>query len=971
MDVIKVFFSSPGDVADERGLALRTLGQLNRERYFKEKGVRFEAVAWDGPGVEVPMLATETAQLSVDQSIGKPSDCDIVVVIVWSRIGTQLPAEYRKPDGSVYRSGTEYEFLDAMAAQVKPSKPLLLVYRCKRTVSIDQDAEDKVERERQYEAVKSFFAEFTDAQTHAIHHGVNKYKEPGDFERMFGAHLRELAGRLLDGHKQRKGKALAETNQSSAAKAVGWEGSPFRGLEVYKEQHEPIFFGRTHEVDGLVARLKHPERRFLAVVGASGSGKSSLVRAGLLPRLRRGAVEGSDKWIYLPSFTPGELRAQPILNLAVGLAPYVGTEAGKLADQLEAEPGAFEAIAAKAIKSDASSSGLFVFIDQFEELFSVVSEPIQERFVGIVSAAGRTPLVRLIITVRADFYHLCVNDTFLAQLFRERDALYTLLGPDRGDLSDMIEGPARLAGVTLEPGLSERIVRDMCGKSGVPEPGSLPLLSFTLELLYNKARDESTGKLRNKARDESTERLSLKSYDILGEGIASGSGVHGAIGKQAEDAFSKLSQEGQDAFSEVFRELVHIDENNLPTRSRAPKTKCAESRGAQEFCESFSKLRLLVPGGGEGDEPVIEVAHEAILTNWPRLDDWIKTSRDDLRARRQMTQAAEEWDKQGRKEKFLWSDERVVDMAATLERLGLTVKDLSVNERDFLGPLDRGSMLKELDDANTTHERRAIIGVRLSLLPLGDTRPGVGLRFDGLPEIVWCEVPKGEVTLEKDAGTFPVEPFQISKYPITWVQYRAFLEAPDGFRESAWWEGLEFQVDKPGKQFNRYDNHPAENVCWLEAVAFCNWLTRKYRAAGLLQHDKVIRLPTEWEWQQAATGGDPNREYPWGEWQSELANTYDSELGRSTAVGMYPRGSAPEPIGALDMSGNVWEWCLNKHEKKSVKDVSLGGLDPRVVRGGSWDFVRELARASFRFRVVPLNRYYFVGFRVVSSSPIS
>ena len=950
--VIKVFLSSPGDVADERGLALRTLGQLNRERYFTEKGVRFEAVAWDGPGVEVPMLATKTAQLSVDQTIGKPSDCNIVVVILWSRIGTPLPDEYRKPDGGPYRSGTEYEFLDAVAAQAKPSKPWLVVYRCRRSVSIDQDAEDADERQRQYKEVRNFFAEFADAQTRAIHRGVNEYKQPADFERLLGAHLRDVAGRILDAEATTTTATHASATPSSG-RMVGWQGSPFRGLEVFQEEHEPIFFGRTHEVDGLVARLKDPERRFLAVVGASGSGKSSLVRAGLLPRLRRRAVEGSDGWVYLPPFTPGGLRVQPILNLALGLAPHLaGSEAGKLAGELEANPEIFESLVAKAVKFNPKRSGLFLFVDQLEELFTEVSEPVRERFVRIISAGARTPLVHIAITVRADFYHLCVNDTVLAQLFRERDAVYTLVAPDRSALHEMIVGPARLAGVTPEPGLSERIVSDMCGKSGVPEPGALPLLSFTLDQLYN-------------TRERSHETLRMESYRILGKGTNSGSGIHGAIGKQAEDAFSEVSQDARDAFAEVFRELVHIDENNVPTRRKAPKEKFAKSKGAQELCESFTDLRLLATASGESDEPVIEVAHEAILTNWPRLDDWIKSSRDDLRARRQMSQAASEWHSHGRKEKYLWSDERAVDMAATLERLGLTSEDLSPLEREFLGPIDRETMLQEIDNASTPHERRANIGVRLSLLV--DTRPGVGLRPDRLPEIVWCEVPSGNVTLKDNAGTFTVEQIYISKYPITWAQYRAFLEAPDGYKESVWWEGLETQVDKPGKPFNRYDNHPAENVFWLEAVAFCGWLTQKYHAAGLLLKNKVIRLPTEWEWQQAATGGDESKEYPWGAWNSDCANTYESGLNRSTAVGMYPHGASPQPIGALDMSGNVWEWCLNKYE--SPKDINAGGRDYRVLRGGSWGYDKTYASACNRLGFHLFD--HLVGFRVVSSSPIS
>jgi hypothetical protein len=261
-------------------------------------------------------------------------------------------------------------------------------------------------------------------------------------------------------------------------------------------------------------------------------------------------------------------------------------------------------------------------------------------------------------------------------------------------------------------------------------------------------------------------------------------------------------------------------------------------------------------------------------------------------------------------------------------------------------------MLAELGDRAAGHERRAIIGVRLSLL--GDPRPGVGLRADGLPDILWCKIPGGEITLEEEAGTFAVEPFYIAKYPVTYVQYRAFLEADDGFSNSTWWQGLTIgKADKPGRQFNRRDNHPAENLAWVEAVTFCHWLSER------LGYE--IRLPTEWEWQQAATGGDPEREYPWpGGWDSRRANTYESELGRSTAVGMYPQGASL--TGALDMAGNLWELCRNEYENTGRTD--LDGEACRVVRGGSWNNDQANARAAYRNNIHPDNRNNNVGFRL-------
>ena len=160
-----------------------------------------------------------------------------------------------------------------------------------------------------------------------------------------------------------------------------------------------------------------------------------------------------------------------------------------------------------------------------------------------------------------------------------------------------------------------------------------------------------------------------------------------------------------------------------------------------------------------------------------------------------------------------------------------------------------------------------------------------------------------------------------------------------------------------GRQFNRRDNHPAENLCCLDAMAFCRWLSAR------LGYE--VRLPTEWEWQQAATGGDPMNVYPWGpEWDGNRANTYESELHRSTAVGMYPHGISP--VGTLDMSGNVWEWCLNEHD--NPRNVAPAVNARRVVRGGSWEFDRTDARAACRSVSAPFNRNNHLGFRLARAS---
>ena len=155
-------------------------------------------------------------------------------------------------------------------------------------------------------------------------------------------------------------------------------------------------------------------------------------------------------------------------------------------------------------------------------------------------------------------------------------------------------------------------------------------------------------------------------------------------------------------------------------------------------------------------------------------------------------------------------------------------------------------------------------------------------------------------------------------------------------------------------------------MSWHEAVAFCRWLDFRRHEQRTVPH-KQIRLPTEWEWQQAATGGDPKRTYPWGQrWEPGKLNA-EGEIGRTTAVGLYPRGASP--CKALDMAGNVWEWCLNKYDR--AEDTALGGDDLRVLRGGSWLGGQDRCRAAYCDGADPDGRDGDLGFRVCLSSPIA
>lgn len=286
---------------------------------------------------------------------------------------------------------------------------------------------------------------------------------------------------------------------------------------------------------------------------------------------------------------------------------------------------------------------------------------------------------------------------------------------------------------------------------------------------------------------------------------------------------------------------------------------------------------------------------------------------------------------------------------------------------DFQGPL-RSACDRALD--HLPPETRAHLWLTLGRLGLDD-RPGVGLR-DGLPDIAWeaCEAGEflyGDAREKRRLKT----PFHIARYPVTHRQFQAFVDA-GGYGQDKWWAGLAARPEAIPAQWSE-PNAPRETVSWYEATAFCRWLDAQLRDAGLLPTGWEVSLPTEEQWERAARGTD-GREYPWeGDFRSGLANINEAwgdvgpcNLGRTSPVGLYPDGKAPS--GALDMAGNVWEWCRNEYDKP--KRLADRGYRSRVVRGGSWIYYTFNCRAAYRLRYSPDIRNYYLGFRVCCAPPI-
>jgi hypothetical protein len=895
--------------------------------------VTLQTIAWDDLSARTPMLATLTPQEAINRRMPLPSDCQIVIVIFWSRMGTPLPKEYVKPDGDIYLSGTEWEYIDAVVgARKSPSNlPLVIVYRRTEEPVIRLNAPDFTERHQQYNLVEKFFRQFTNEDGSLVG-GYNQYNTPDEFRRLFEVDLKEAISTILS--IDDKLNKDVPSNQT-AIKKLEWSGSPFPGLRSYTQKDASIFFGRGREIDDLIALLS--QNKFVAVIGASGSGKSSLVWAGLIPRLEANAISdektGSKEWIWI-RFTPGGTGDNPFMALAVKLEPFLeqyGWRATDIAEKLVLNPSSFIDFSTQIFINQPDWTEILLFIDQFEELLTIVRKDYLLPFVELLTTSLKHSRFRIIVTLRADFYQKAIAISQLTNLLRIGS--YPLAAPDSIALHSMITRPAEIAGLKFENHLARRIVNDVGN-----EPGSLALMAYALDELY-QTHSSDLG-------------LTHKEYEDIG-------GVQGAIGNRAEKTFLLLSREVQDILPFVFQSLVNVDERGTATRRRTLRSELVVNDAANKLIENLTESRLFVQSDENGN-PTIEVAHEALLRSWPRLASWIEKTQDDLRLLKQVNEAANLWDENYRASAFLWPDERLKLVHSMLKRLQPVTSETT---KMFVRPeLDR--LVLELENLNLAHLRRSSIGERLSII--GDTRQGVGLRADnGLPDIVWCKVPGGNIQIHSQG--FRIVPFYIAKYPVTMIQFQKFLEEGDYFSEK-WWKYLK-KPDSPPLQKFKVSNYPCDSISWGDAIAFCRWLTESLSSDTFqdsISNNKekttwFVRLPTEWEWEYAATGGQSSFQYPWGKnWDSNLANTAESGLSRTTAVGMYPL--AKSPTGALDMSGNVREWCVNEYDsmKTSIDDQ----IAVRALRGGSWANSKKDAMTTTRLFDNPEFRASNVGFRV-------
>lgn len=609
-----------------------------------------------------PLLASKHFQ----DAIEPPSTFDIVLLFVWSRLGTKLPEktavrEYRGIDGRAPVTGTEWEFEDALKANRATGgkgPPDMLVYRrMGGTTASLENAAKRDEEISQYEALEAFWQRWFKTGTQFLA-GYTEYQTLDQFDRRLEADLAKLIQRHI------------RERHLDQATTIWLKGSPFRGLEVYNFDDAAIFYGRDGETRAGLSRLSEAAQSgtaFLLVSGPSGSGKSSLALAGLLPGLvATKAVANVGLWRRVV-MRPGDAGGDPLLALAraivlgdpskgEGLPELAGTRmsAEELATHL-ASGGDPTFLFTRTLRELAAAertklallpheqARMVLVIDQLEEIFTRPESREERRsaFTRIIAALAASGVVWVIATMRPDLLHRLDEAKGLRELL-ERGARLTLAAPDAAQLLEIIRQPAQAAGLAFGTDPSSGLALDaMLANEAAAEPGVLPLLSVMLDDLYVRDVERAgTGGL-----------LTVASYRALG-------GLRAAIGQRAErklQAIQEPDPAAADALPSVLRALVSAGSSgDTLTAKPLPLATFPTSSPQRRLIDAFvgADARLLtVEDRGKG--PEVRLAHEALIENWPRAKRIVAESQNFIRVRDDIEAMRRKWKAAKRKSELL------------------------------------------------------------------------------------------------------------------------------------------------------------------------------------------------------------------------------------------------------------------------------------------------------------------------------
>ncbi|SUS07583.1 Sulphatase-modifying factor protein [uncultured Defluviicoccus sp.] len=984
---LRIFISSPGDVAEERDIARRLIdSELPKRPAFRER-VALVPVAWDDPAARIPMLATQTPQESVNDARPRPADCDIVVVILWARMGTPLPETIRKPDGAPYLSGTEWEYEDAKSSKREP-KPVVLVYRRTEKPKLDIDDPEFEEKRSQYRHVGEFFARFRNADG-SIAGGINEYATPAELKTLLERQLEDIIYRRLPDTGERAPVAatipdayvdwlrrtyadvslLGQERQQSHAVTLSHVYVPAATQTTIRWSIAFMTPGVRSRIIPLLQRL---DAESLYVPAAAGAGKSTFCRWAVLQ-----SIAGTD--IAHPVPAPEEFAEQVPANLRCRLPVLIPLRdfhqemdcgrgrrvwhRGQLEKAMAAWLDALQppGLTGALLLAHLNAGSAFLLLDGLDEVpvsetrDGVTGYPRDLLLSGLAEAlpawlkAGN----RVLLTSRpygldeVGLHRLGLSaapleplpeplrDLFVARWFHalgKEEQTPGLIATIRGrdDLAPLVDNPMLLTALC--------VLYDSGGR--LPEDRYQLYRRIVDNVLYHRFRDE--------VREREPARARLEAIAL---GMHEGDAGSPRLSPEAEISYLDIERllrafAAADSSYERGRVEPVAQREDLLTRSGLllprPNDRAAFYHlSVQEFLAAERMLRTR-------DDLVPVFRERAAVAEWRATLLFLfagkiasKTPRwgADLLAR-----LVENEDRAAVKA----NPAPAVFIGEALELC--LAKKYAVP--DALAERFRRLTLDAIEDEVELKSRQAL---GLCLGRLGDPR----IRSLRDPE-AYVEMPAGRYPYGEEGKTVEIaEPFRIGRYPVTNGQYAEFIEA-GGYRERRWWsaDGWAWrQQEKVNESLwwgdRRWNapNQPVVGVSFWEAEACSAW------AGG--------RLPSEQQW-EAAARGPKHHQYPWGDdWEDGICNTNGAALGVTSPVGLFPRSRQGE-LGIEDLAGNVWEWCasLYGHNDKKKSDVS------RVLRGGSWFHAPNAARSASRVPDRPNVRDDDFGFRVVCSSPI-
>lgn len=691
--------------------------------------------------------------------------------------------------------------------------------------------------------------------------------------------------------------------------------NPYKSLNPFTEADANDFFGRKAQIKALMERIEGMRTltpRFLALVGASGSGKSSLMRAGLIPALHQERVHTNNNW-YITRTQPG---ADPIGNLAEALNQVAIYLVDGLTESLKVDENGISKAAQKLLPSDAT---LYICIDQFEELFTnTVDEAVRRQYLHMLYEAANNPDVptHIIITLRADFYDRPLSYPQFAEMLRSGTEIVLPLNAIQ--IAQAIEQPAKQVGLILAPNLSTRIAADFN-----MQDNALPLLQFMLSALFDQREDIL---------------LTNEAYDALG-------GISGALAQQAENLYNSLDTLQQGLVQKLFLRMVTVNQQAQATRMRASRVELLSTfekhrADVEKILDLFATDRLLVYDRDPQTRlPTVEIAHEALLKAWRRLRGWVNEARGTLQVHQRMNSAMLEWESAHYDDSFLASGVRLIEFEALQDSPYVT---LSAAEQVYLkASLDlREKELQRRRRAMWTLVSITVIAVAFALFSVlqsvrANLNAGVA-RARELAALAQADL----LDNTQDSIRYSIESLQesqtyegrnslmraLQQHPNLagyWVEGSAMrsvvvtdaaqvIVGTDDGNVQTWWPD---QPDRPTQTLYMHD----ANVQALTITPNNEWIASADRAGQItvydLQNDSVLQswsagyeiwsLAFHPDGERLISGQEDGTLTLWNIYDDEAVQSWSAHTGIIYDVAWHPDGESLVSVGE-DQQANLW-----------------------------------------------------------------